>query len=158
MSTQEFEIGKLIELARHKKYELTSAGFAALDKIERIAVPKKLKTRKIAVQALYALSDGLVQYGYFSADERKKLHAEANMSDAPYKGFKGLFSNSAAPVVEEDIEEDFIPQEEEAKHDYVADGEEIDSALSDEEEDDEDDDDEDDDDEEAELEDDEEDK
>ncbi|MBK6606273.1 MAG: DNA primase [Leptospiraceae bacterium] len=135
MSTQEFEIGKLIELARHKKYELTSAGFAALDKIERIAIPKKLKTRKIAVQALHALSDGLVQYGYFSAEERKKLHAEAHMSDAPYKGFKGLFSNSAAPVVEEDIEEDFIPQEEEAKHDYVADGEELDSALSEEEED-----------------------
>ncbi len=143
MSTQEFEIGKLIELARHKKYELTSAGFAALDKIERIAVPKKLKTRKIAVQALYALSDGLVQYGYFSADERKKLHAEANMSDAPYKGFKGLFSNSAAPVVEEDIEEDFIPQEEEAKHDFVADGEEIESALSDEDEDEDDEDEED---------------
>lgn len=151
MSTQEFEIGKLIELARHKKYELTSAGFAALDKIERVAVPKKLKTRKIAVQALYALSDGLIQYGYFSAEERKKLQAEANMSDAPYKGFKGLFSNSAAPVVEEDIEEDFIPQEEEAKHDYLADGdgEELDSSLSeeeDEEEEDEDEEDEDDDD------------
>jgi|GEM_PF-1099268 hypothetical protein len=146
MSTQEFEIGKLIELARHKKYELTSAGFATLDKIERVAVPKKLKTRKIAVQALYALSDGLIQYGYFSAEERKKLQAEANMSDAPYKGFKGLFSNSAAPVVEEDIEEDFIPQEEEAKHDYLAegDGEELDSSLSDEEEEDEDEDDEDD--------------
>jgi len=144
MSTQEFEIGKLIELARHKKYELTSAGFAALDKIERIAVPKKLKTRKIAVQALYALSDGMVKYDYFSPEERKKLQAEANMSDAPYKGgFKGLFSNSAAPVVEEDTEEDFIPQEEEAKHDFVADGDEMESADSDEEEDDDDDEDED---------------
>ncbi|MBK8396460.1 MAG: DNA primase [Leptospiraceae bacterium] len=148
MSTQEFEIGKLIELARHKKYELTSAGFAALDKIERIAVPKKLKTRKIAVQALHALSEGLVQYGYFSPEERKKLQAEANMSDAPYKGFKGLFSNSAAPVVEEDIEEDFIPQEEEAKHDFVAEGDadEMDAADSEEEEDDDEDDDDEDDD------------
>lgn len=147
MSTQEFEIGKLIELARHKKYELTSAGFAALDKIERIAVPKKLKTRKIAVQALYALSDGMIKYDYFSPEERKKLQAEANMSDAPYKGgFKGLFSNPAAPVVEEDTEEDFIPQEEEAKHDFVAEGDEMDSADADEEEDDEDDDDEDEDD------------
>ena len=111
MSTQEFEIGKLIELARHKKYELTSAGFAALDKIERIAVPKKLKTRKIAVQALYALSDGMVKYGYFSPEERKKLQAEANMSDAPYKGgFKGLFSNSAAPVVEQDTPQPVRPR------------------------------------------------
>ena len=160
MNTQEFEIGKLIELARHKKYELTSAGFAALDKIERIAVPKKLKTRKIAVQALHALSDGLVQYGYFSPEERKKLQAEANMSDAPYKGFKGLFSNSAAPVVEEDIEEDFIPQEEEAKHEFVGEGDdvELDAADSDEEDEDEDDEDEDEDDDDLEEDDEEDDK
>lgn len=136
MSAQEFEIGKLIELARKKKYELTSAGFAALDKIERIAIPKKLKTRKIAVQALYALSEDLIKYGYFSPEERKKMQAEVNMSDAPYKGFKGLFSNSAAPIVEEDTEEDFIPQEEDAKHDFVPEGEEeeIDSATAEDEE------------------------
>ncbi|HMV42181.1 MAG TPA: DNA primase [Leptospiraceae bacterium] len=149
MSTQEFEIHKLIELARTKKYELAVAGFAALDKIDRVPVPKKLKTRKIAVQALYALSDGLVKYDYFTAEQRKKLQAEANMSDAPYKGFKGLFSNSAAPVVEEDIEEDYIPQEEEAKHDFVAEGDsdELDSASDDEDDNDDDDlDDEDDDD------------
>ena len=82
------------------------------------------------------------------------------MSDAPYKGFKGLFSNSAAPVVEEDIEEDFIPQEEEAKHEFVGEGDdvELDAADSDEEDEDEDDEDEDEDDDDLEEDDEEDDK
>ena len=33
------------------------------------------------------------------------------MSDAPYK-FKGLFNNANAPVAEEDMEEEFIPEDE----------------------------------------------
>jgi hypothetical protein len=38
---QDFDIVKLIELSRHKKYESTIAGFGAIDKLERIAIPKK---------------------------------------------------------------------------------------------------------------------
>jgi hypothetical protein len=132
---QEFDISKLIELVRVSKYEMTSAGFAALDKIDRLPVPQKLKNRKIAVQALSVLSEGSIQYGYFSAEERKKLQIETGMSDAPYRGFKNLFT---APKVEEDLQEDYIPQEEEAKTDFEVneDGEIVSSAIIDDEEDD----------------------
>jgi hypothetical protein len=135
MSTnQEFEISKLIELARYKKYEMSCAGFAALDKIDKLPVAQKLKTRKIAVQALSVLSDNLIQYDYFSLEERKKLQQEAGMSDAPYKGFKNLFT---APKAEEDLDEDYIPQEEEAKYDFVTDedGEVVATAADDDDED-----------------------
>ena len=144
MSTnQEFEISKLIELARFKKYEMSCAGFAALDKIDKLPVSQKLKTRKIAVQALSVLSDNLVKYDYFSLEERKKLQQEAGMSDAPYKGFKNLFT---APKAEEDLDEDYIPQEEEAKYDYITDedGEIVQATAADEDEEDDDFDDEDD--------------
>jgi hypothetical protein len=108
----EFDVLKVVELARYKKYEITSAGFAVLDKIDRInSMPKKMKTRKPAVQALHALSDGLVKYDYFSIEERRKLMQEAGMSDAPYKQ-RGLFNNANAPMAEEDLEEEYIPEDE----------------------------------------------
>jgi len=119
MSQPDFDILKLIELSRYKKYETTVAGFSVLDKIDKIDVPKKLRTRKYAVQALHALSEKLVQFDYFTAEQKKELAAEAAKSDAPYKGFKGLFANTAAPVVEEETEEEFIPQEEERTPDFV---------------------------------------
>ncbi|MDX1958942.1 MAG: DNA primase [Leptospiraceae bacterium] len=106
----DFDILKVVELARTKKYEITSAGFAALDKIDKINFPKKMKTRKPAVQALFALTENLVKFDYFSIDEKKKLLQEAGLSDAPYtKGFKNLFPSSA-PVAEE-AEEEEIPEE-----------------------------------------------
>jgi hypothetical protein len=106
----DFDILKVIELARTKKYEVTSAGFAALDKIDKINFPKKMKTRKPAVQALFAITEEMVKYDYFSQDERKKLMQESGLSDAPYtKGFKSLFP-STAPIAEE-AEEEEIPEE-----------------------------------------------
>jgi hypothetical protein len=106
----DFDILKVIDIARTKKYEITSAGFAALDKIDKISFSKKMKIRKPAVQALYAITENLIQYEYFSPEERKKYVQEANMSDAPYsKGFKNLFPSSA-PVAEEAMEEE-IPEE-----------------------------------------------
>lgn len=143
---EEFDISKVIELARVKKYEATVAGFAALDKIEKINIPKKLKTRKAAVQALYALSEGLIKYDYFTAEQRQKLDAEARKSDAPYKTSHSI--PSAAPVVEEDLEEENIP-EDEPKTDFFAsseDGEDGESEEADDEEEEDDDDDFDDDD------------
>lgn len=119
MSQPDFDILKLIELGRYKKYETTVAGFSVLDKIDKIDIPKKLRTRKFAVQALHALSENLVQFSYFTPEQKLELAAEAAKSDAPYKGFKGLFANTAAPVVEEETEEEFIPQEEEKTHDFV---------------------------------------
>ncbi len=114
-SHQEFDILKLVELTRSNKYEMTAVGFAALDKIDKIDIPKKMKSRKFAVQALHAISEKMVQFGYFTAEERKKLQDEANLSDSPYKkDFNNVFakSNSAAPVIEEVTEEEDIPEEE----------------------------------------------
>ena len=105
----EFDVLKVVELARQNKYEITSAGFAALDKIEKInTLPKKMRTRKPAVQALFAISEGLVKYDYFSPEQRRKLMQEAGMSDAPFK----FAHNTNAPVAEEDMEEEDLPQEE----------------------------------------------
>lgn len=43
----EFDVLRVVELARIKKYEITSAGFALLDKIDNLdTLPKKLKNRK----------------------------------------------------------------------------------------------------------------
>jgi len=105
----EFDVLKVVELARHKKYEITSAGFAALDKIDKInSLPKKMRTRKPAVQALHAIAEGLVKYDYFTPEERRRLLQEAGMSDAPYRN-SGVAN---APVAEEDFEEEYIPEDE----------------------------------------------
>jgi hypothetical protein len=118
---QDFKISKLIELARTNKYEMSCAGFAALDKIDKLPINQKYKTRKNAVQALIALSDGLIKFDYFSLEERKKLQIESGMSDAPFRsGGRNLFT---APKVQEDLEEDYIPQEEENEYHVNEDGE-----------------------------------
>ncbi len=120
---QDFQISKLIELARTNKYEMSCAGFAALDKIDKLPINQKFKTRKNAVQALMVLSDKLIKFDYFSLEERKKLQIETGMSDSPYKhGGRNLFT---APKVEEDLEEDYIPQEEENEFFVNEDGEVI---------------------------------
>lgn len=125
---QDFQISKLIELARTNKYEMSCAGFAALDKIDKLPVNQKYKTRKNAVQALIALSDGLIKFDYFSLEERKKLQIESGMSDAPFRnGGRNLFT---APKVVEDLEEDYIPQEEENEYFMNEDGEVIASKPS----------------------------
>jgi hypothetical protein len=112
---EEFDILKVVELARYKKYEMASVGFAILDKIDKIAaIPKKMKARKVAVQALYVLSEGLVKFDYFTPEQRRKLMQEAKMSDTPFHGPKGLFVSSA-PVTKEELEEEYIPDEEEIK-------------------------------------------
>jgi hypothetical protein len=137
MSSQnyEFDVLRVVELARYKKYEITSAGFAALDKIDNIdSLPKKLKNRKPAVQALYAISEKLVNFDYFTPEQRKKLLQEAAMSDAPYKN-KNIFSSSNAPVVEEDLEEEFIPQDEPKQNSFDDDSESFGESITDESED-----------------------
>jgi hypothetical protein len=141
---QDFDVLKVVELARTKKYEVTSAGFAALDKIDKINFPKKMKSRKPAVQALFALSEGMIKFDYFTPEQKKKLLHEANLSDAPYKGFKSLFSNSAAPLAEEGEEEE-IPEEAPRPPVLTLDDDEFGDSAEEEFEDDEDDDDDDDD-------------
>ncbi len=110
---EDFDVLKVVELARFKKYELTAAGFAVLDKIDKIPnIPKKLKSRKVAIQAMYVLSEGLVKYDYFTPEQRKELLKQASMSDTPYKKAERLFSKSSSPLVVDDSEEEEIIEEE----------------------------------------------
>ncbi|WP_061245014.1 MULTISPECIES: hypothetical protein [Leptospira] len=107
----EFDIVTLIELAKRNKYERAVAGFHTLDRIERLELPKKIKARKLAVQAMFALASEEVQYQYFTKEERIQLDREANLTNESYSKFNGLFEAPQAPIAEEDTEEDFIPEE-----------------------------------------------
>ncbi|MDI7155777.1 MULTISPECIES: DNA primase [Leptospira] len=107
----EFDIVTLIELAKRNKYERAVAGFHTLDRIERLELPKKIKSRKLAVQAMFALASEEVQYQYFTKEERIQLDLEANLSNESHSKFNGLFEAPQAPITEEDTEEDFIPEE-----------------------------------------------
>ncbi|AXR68760.1 DNA primase [Leptospira mayottensis] len=141
----EFDIVTLIELAKRNKYEKAVAGFHTLDRIERLELPKKIKSRKLAVQAMFALASEEVQYQYFTKEERIKLDQEANLSNESYSKFNGLFEAPQAPIAEEDTEEDFIPEEAPRP---ILDGDEDEDSLDDDDEDEDEDEDEDDDEEE----------
>ncbi|EKJ87070.1 hypothetical protein [Leptospira meyeri] len=108
---EDFDIVSLIELCREKKYETCVAGFSTIDKIEKITLPKKLKNRKLTVQALYALTNDMVQWKYLSSEEKALLQAEKDK----LAGVTSTAGTSFAPHAEEDIEEDFIPEEEARK-------------------------------------------
>ncbi|WP_210410067.1 DNA primase [Leptospira langatensis] len=108
----EFDIVTLIELAKKNKYERAVAGFQILDRIERLELPKKIKGRKLAVQAMFALANEEVQYKYVTKEERAAIEQEnAQAGGATYSQFNGLFEAPQAPIAEEDMEEDFIPEE-----------------------------------------------
>ncbi|EMI62301.1 DNA primase [Leptospira interrogans] len=139
----EFDIVTLIELAKRNKYERAVAGFHTLDRIERLELPKKIKARKLAVQAMFALASEEVQYQYFTKEERIQLDREANLTNESYSKFNGLFEAPQAPIAEEDTEEDFIPEEAPRP---ILDGEDDEDEDSLDEEDDDDDEDEDEDD------------
>lgn len=61
---KEIDISKVINLARTKKYEVTVASFDVVENLPLLDVPRSLKGRKRAIQALSLISDGGVQYGY----------------------------------------------------------------------------------------------
>ncbi|MGV3667131.1 MAG: DNA primase [Leptospira bouyouniensis] len=133
---EDFDIVSLIELCREKKYETCVAGFSAIDKIEKITLPKKLKNRKLTVQALYALTNDMVQWKYLSSEEKAQLQAEKDK----LAGVTSTAGTSFAPHAEEDIEEDFIPEEEAKKPEFEDGYEDEFGDDTEEEEDDEDDD------------------
>ncbi|MCC5813312.1 MAG: DNA primase [Leptospira sp.] len=120
---KDFDIVKLIELARHKKYETTIAGFGVIDKLERVPIPKKLKSRKISVQALHALSEGLVQYKYLTKDEKTYIAEELARRNPSYNSKnQNLFAPTTAPLSSEESEEDELPADDSTfKPDYVDD-------------------------------------
>lgn len=72
---KELEISKVLNLAKSNKYATACAAFDVVDHIFKIEVPKSLKPRKLAVQAMTLLQDGVVKYGYES-----KLEEAAQMN------------------------------------------------------------------------------
>ncbi|MCB1157274.1 MAG: DNA primase [Leptospiraceae bacterium] len=113
---QDFDILRVIELARDHKYEVTVAGFEVLDKIDKIDIPKGLKPKKVAVQALYALSEKMVQYDYFTSEQRKQLAEVKKKQEQKNPEFNNLFAKSSAPEIEEsDSDEEEILEEEPPK-------------------------------------------
>ncbi len=135
----EFDIVTLIELAKKNKYERTVAGFQVLDRIERLELPKKIKGRKLAVQAMFALANEDVQYKYVTKEERTIIEQEAQNTGASYSQFNGLFEAPQAPIAEEDMEEDFIPEEAAKPLMDMEDGEEGEETYDDDSDDDDDD-------------------
>lgn len=61
---KDIEIAKILYLAKSKKYEVACASFDVVDHLFKLEIPKGLKRRKGAVQALSMLADEKVHYGY----------------------------------------------------------------------------------------------
>ena len=61
---REIEISKVLGLSKSKKYEITCASFDLVDHIFKVEIPRSMKHRKLAVQAMNMLSEGHIQYGY----------------------------------------------------------------------------------------------
>ncbi|MBE7437557.1 MAG: hypothetical protein HS115_03805 [Spirochaetales bacterium] len=106
---KDFDITKLLDLTRESKYATTVAAFEAIDLLEQINVPRKYRSRKPAIQALYALSDGLIRYDYISDEQRTALDEELKSSKARL-ALNNMFksADSIAPAVAEeegDLEE-----------------------------------------------------
>lgn len=106
---KDFDITRLLDLTRESKYATTVAAFEAIDLLEQINVPRKYRSRKPAIQALYALSDGLIRYDYISDEQRTALDEELKSSKARL-ALNNMFksADSIAPAVAEeegDLEE-----------------------------------------------------
>lgn len=128
---KDFDILKVVELARYKKYEITVAGFAAIDKIDKIPIPKKWKSRKIAIQALYALSENLVKYKYLTKEEKKKIAEEVQKRTPSHMArAQNLFAPVTAPLSADESEEEELPSEDTSfQADYVDDRYDEDSMM-----------------------------
>ena len=61
---RDIEIAKVLYLAKNKKYEVTCAAFDLVDHMPKVEMPRLLKGRKLAVQAMALIADEQVNYGY----------------------------------------------------------------------------------------------
>lgn len=100
---REFEISKLLSLADKEKYATTVAAFEVIDKLEQIEMPRRFLSRKPAVKAMIALSEGIVRYDYISDEDRRALEEELN-GPIPVAG-QPVDPRSRVPVVEESDED-----------------------------------------------------
>ncbi len=65
-------ISEILNLSKEKKFEITCASFDVVDHIFKIDIPKPLRNRKLAVQAMSLLVNGNIQYGYEIKEENQK--------------------------------------------------------------------------------------
>ncbi|MCB1170829.1 MAG: DNA primase [Leptospiraceae bacterium] len=134
---REFEISKLLEITRNDKYATAVAAFEVIDQAERLDLPRKWKTRKPAVQAMMALSDDMVQYGFITDEARQQLREELYESEGEEE--MGIVAG-AAPVTDESEEDlDEIGETEPVEMLKDADSEDSDDSDDDEDEDEDDD-------------------
>jgi hypothetical protein len=54
----------MLDLVTRGKYEITAAGFAAIDRLDQIEISKKMQGRKVAVQIMDLLQKDEVHYYY----------------------------------------------------------------------------------------------
>jgi len=81
---REIEISKILGLSKSKKYEITCASFDVVDHIFKVEIPRSMKHRKLAVQAMNMLAEGHIQYGYEkSRPDPKTLDATSAEAEAP---------------------------------------------------------------------------
>lgn len=108
--SKEFEISRLLELTEKNKYATTVAAFEVIDLLDQIDIPKKMITRKPAIQAMHALSEQAVAWDYISDEQRRALDEELNpVPDGVDPGSIFNTSGSAAPISDEsdeDLDED----------------------------------------------------
>ena len=147
---KEFEISKLLKIVANNKYEATVAAFEAINHIDKLTFTKKEMTRKPAIRALIAMSNGSLQYDYISDETRMNLEDELRnrARQQNESAINAVFNtiDSSAPIadeLDEDLDEIGETAPVEVFSDLSSDSEDDDD--SDEEEDDDDDDDDEDD-------------
>ena len=103
------EISEILNLSKEKKFEVTCASFDVVDHIFKIDIPKPLRNRKLAVQAISLLLNGDIQYGYEKEQEVKTPVHEIDKEEDQDQGNKEMTSSKPAeiqsvdqPVVDED--------------------------------------------------------
>ncbi len=77
------EISEILNLSKEKKFEVTCASFDVVDHIFKIDIPKPLRNRKLAVQAMSLLLNGNIQYGYEKEQEVKLPVNEIDKEEDP---------------------------------------------------------------------------
>lgn len=101
---KQFEITKLLSITENDKYATAVAAFEVIDQLSVLELPKKWKNRKPAVQAMMAISEETVKFGYIEDSVRTALEEELDIaggkSDASFRT-----STGAAPAVEEEDED-----------------------------------------------------
>ena len=136
--SKEFEISKLLQITKGNKYEACVAAFEVIGNLERLDIPRKYHTRKHAVQAMVALSEGIIKYDYIDDETRAKLEEELHGESKAraQSALDAVFSTpmGAAPMVsdsEEDLDEIGETAPSEALEDADEFADEVDTAAQD---------------------------